>query len=158
MKKCPACLKRDSDSTRFCRHCGTELFFEHRFEAKSKPTLKQRAKQLKTDIPAVFLALKHKKTPLLAKIIAGVAIAYTLSPIDLIPDFIPILGLLDDIIIVPALIVLVVKLTPPEVFAEWRVESAGLWEGGKPKKWYYALPIVAVWLFVVFLIVKAVWL
>ena len=120
--------------------------------------LKQRAKQLKTDIPAVFLALRHKKTPLLAKILAAVAVAYALSPIDLIPDFIPVIGLLDDIIIVPALIVLVIKLTPAEVFAECREQAAGMWEGGKPKKWYYALPIIAAWALLVFLIVKAIWL
>ncbi|MCL2054909.1 MAG: YkvA family protein [Oscillospiraceae bacterium] len=123
---------------------------------KSKPTFKQRAKQLKTDIPAVFLALRHKKTPLLAKIIAGVAVAYTLSPIDLIPDFIPLLGLLDDIIIVPALIVFVVKLTPPDVFAECRKEAEGLWAEGKPKKWYYAIPIMAVWGLLIFLIMKLI--
>ena len=120
--------------------------------------MKSRAKQLNTDIPAVFLAFRHERTPLLAKIIAAVAIVYTLSPIDLIPDFIPVLGLLDDVIIVPALIVLVVKLTPSEVLAECREQAAGLWSDGKPKKWYYALPIILFWLLLIFLIVKVVWL
>ena len=54
--------------------------------------IKERAKQLKTDIPAVFIALKRKETPMPAKIIAAVAVAYALSPIDLIPDFIPFSG------------------------------------------------------------------
>ncbi|MDY0318293.1 MAG: DUF1232 domain-containing protein, partial [Candidatus Izemoplasmatales bacterium] len=58
--------------------------------------LKERAKQLKTDIPAVFIAMKRKETPFLAKILAAITIVYALSPIDLIPDFIPILGYLDD--------------------------------------------------------------
>ena len=120
--------------------------------------LKERAKQLKTDIPAVFLAMKRMDTPVIAKIIAAVAIAYALSPVDLIPDFIPVLGLLDDIIIVPSLIALFIKLIPADVFAECRKESADLWAGGKPKKWYYALPIIFIWLLVIFLIVKIIWL
>ena len=126
-------------------------------DGEIKMVHKQRAKKLKTDIPAVFLALKHKETPILAKILAAIAIAYVLSPIDLIPDFIPVIGLLDDIIIVPALTVLVVKLTPPDVFTECREQAANLWENGKPKKWYYALPIVVIWLLAAWLIVKAIW-
>ena len=66
--------------------------------------LKDRAKKLKTDIPAVFLALKDKRTPWYAKILAAVIVVYALSPIDLIPDFIPVFGYLDDLIILPALI------------------------------------------------------
>ena len=120
--------------------------------------LKERAKQLKTDIPAVFLALKRKETPVLAKIIAAFAVAYALSPIDLIPDFIPVIGFLDDVLILPGLVALVVKLIPADVFAECRKESEGLWTDGKPKKWYYALPIVFIWLLLIFVIVKAVWL
>ncbi len=69
--------------------------------------LKERANKLNTDIPAVFLALKHRRAPVLAKVIAAVTVCYALSPIDLIPDFIPILGYLDDVILLPALIVLV---------------------------------------------------
>jgi uncharacterized membrane protein YkvA (DUF1232 family) len=87
-----------------------------------------------------------------------VAIGYALSPIDLIPDFIPVIGLLDDLLIVPALIAVIVKLIPADVFEECRRESEGLWQSGKPKKWYYALPIVLVWLLVVLLIVKIIWL
>lgn len=120
--------------------------------------LKERAKQLKTDIPAVFIALRKKETPLLSKILAGITVAYALSPIDLIPDFIPILGYLDDVILLPALIALIIKLIPDEVFAECRKESEGLWKDGKPKKWYYSLPIVVFWLIIVFVIVKAIWL
>ncbi|MDR1704076.1 MAG: DUF1232 domain-containing protein, partial [Clostridiales bacterium] len=101
--------------------------------------LKERAKRLKSDIPAVFLALKHRDTPIAAKILAAIAVAYALSPIDLIPDFIPFLGLLDDVLILPGLIAVIAKLIPPSVFAECREKSAGLWEKGRPKKWYYAL-------------------
>jgi len=119
---------------------------------------KERAKQLKIDLPAVFIAMTHKRTPLFAKILAAVAIGYALSPIDLIPDFLPVIGLLDDLLIVPGLIVLIIKLIPPDVFAECREKSEGLWQNGEPKKWYYALPIVLFWLLFIFLIVGAIWL
>ena len=119
--------------------------------------LKERARKLKTDLPAVFLALKKKETPVYAKILAGVTILYALSPIDLIPDFIPVLGYIDDLIVLPALIALTIKLIPKEIFVQCRVDSEGLWQNGKPKKWYFALPIVIVWLLILFLIGKAIW-
>lgn len=118
--------------------------------------LKERGKKLKTDIPAVFVALKKKETPVAAKILAGATIVYALSPIDLIPDFIPVLGYLDDLIILPILITLTIKLIPKEVFRECQKESENLWNDGKPKKWHYAIPIVLFWLVVIWLIVRAV--
>lgn len=118
--------------------------------------LEERAKQLKIDIPAVFLALKAKETPLKAKILAGITIAYALSPIDLIPDFIPVLGYFDDVILLPALIALTVRLILPELFAECRIRAEGLWADGKPKKWQYALPVAAILLLVLYLIIRAV--
>ena len=93
----------------------------------------------------------------MAKILAALAVGYALSPIDLIPDFIPVIGLLDDIIIVPALIAVVIKLIPAEVFAECREKADGLWAEGKPKKWYFALPIIFIWLLLIFVIVRAIW-
>ncbi|PKM39460.1 MAG: hypothetical protein CVV04_10660 [Firmicutes bacterium HGW-Firmicutes-9] len=119
-------------------------------------SLQQRAKQLKTDIPAVFLALKRRETPWYAKVVAGLTVGYALSPIDLIPDFIPVLGYLDDLIILPVLVALTVRMIPAEVMAQCRAEAEDMWKDGKPKKWYYAVPIVLVWLLVVFLIVRAV--
>ena len=70
---------------------------------------KERARKLKTDIPAIFLALKDKDTPIIAKVFAGITVAYALSPIDLVPDFIPILGYLDDIIILQILVATTIK-------------------------------------------------
>ena len=118
--------------------------------------LKERAKKLKTDIPAVFIAMKKSEIPLPAKICAGATILYALSPIDLIPDFIPVLGYLDDLIILPAMIAFTVKLIPPALFKQAQIESEGLWKNGKPKKWYYALPIAAIWLLVLVLITRAI--
>ncbi|MCE5187582.1 MAG: DUF1232 domain-containing protein [Eubacteriales bacterium] len=118
--------------------------------------LKARAKQLKTDIPAVFLALKKRETPWTAKALAALTIGYALSPIDLIPDFIPVLGYLDDLILLPAMVALTIRLVPADVMAQCRAEAAALWQDGKPKRWYYAIPIVLVWLLIMFLIVRAV--
>ena len=117
--------------------------------------LADRAKKLKTDIPAVFLALKEKRTPWYAKIIAAAVVVYALSPIDLIPDFIPVLGYLDDLLILPALIAWCVRCIPADVFADCRSRAEGMWGGGKPEKWYYAIPFALIWLAVIALIVIA---
>ena len=117
--------------------------------------LKERAASLKKDIPAVFLALKAKETPILAKLVAFLTVAYALSPVDLDPDFIPVLGYLDDVLILPALVALTVKLIPTDIFERYRQEAEGMWEDGKPKKWYYAVPIVLLWALIIWMIVKA---
>lgn len=117
--------------------------------------LADRAKKLKTDIPAVFLALKEKRTPWYAKIIAATVVVYALSPIDLIPDFIPVLGYLDDLIILPALIAWCIRCIPSEVFSDCRARAAGMWGSGKPEKWYYAIPFALIWVAVIVLIVFA---
>lgn len=119
--------------------------------------LKERAKKLKADIPTIFLSLKDKETPLIAKIFAGITVGYALSPIDLIPDFIPVLGYLDDIILLPALVALTIKFIPQEVFEKNRKIAEHLWEDNKPKKWFYAIPIVLVWLLIVWVIIKAIY-
>ncbi len=120
--------------------------------------LKERAKKLKQTVPEVFLCLKDKDTPLLAKLLAAVTVAYALSPVDLIPDFIPVLGYLDDIILLPALIALTLKLIPKDVWEKNLRLSEGMWADGKPKKWYCAVPIVLIWALVIWLIVKAIFL
>ena len=104
-------------------------------------TLKARAKRIKTDIPAVFLALRHRSTPLPAKILAWITVGYALSPIDLIPDFIPILGYLDDVILLPALIALTVKLIPAEITEECRHNAEEMRKDGNTEKWYQRLRI-----------------
>lgn len=115
--------------------------------------LRERAKILKKTVPAVFLALKDKDTPVLAKILAGITVGYALSPIDLIPDFIPVLGYLDDVILLPALIAITIKLIPSHVWERNLVQAENMWQDGKPKKWYYAIPIVLIWLLVLYKIV-----
>ncbi len=118
--------------------------------------LKERAGKLKTDLPALFLALKDRETPVLAKVFAGITVAYALSPVDLIPDFIPVLGYLDDVILLPTLIVITVKLIPAPVLERCRAQSEEMWKDGKPKKWVYAIPIVLIWLVIIALLLKAI--
>ena len=116
--------------------------------------LAARARKLKTDVPALFLCMKDSETPVIAKILAGLTLAYALSPIGLIPDFIPVLGYLDDMILLPAMVALTIRLIPPAVFARCRIEAEGLWANGKPGKWYFAIPIALFWCVILFLILR----
>lgn len=143
------------------KHVITIAFFLHLWYTEMKAVegwfvnLKERAASLKRDIPAVYLALQSKRTPVAAKLLAGITLVLALSPIDLIPDFIPVLGYLDDVLLLPGLIALTVKLIPPEMLADCRRKAEGMWQNGKPKKWYYALPIAGVRILLLWLIVKA---
>lgn len=119
--------------------------------------LKARAKKLKMDIPALFLALKDSDTPIIAKILAGITVAYALSPVDLLPDFITVLGYLDDIILLPMLVALTIRFIPTDVLEKNRKQAEGMWQDGKPKKWYYAIPVVIIWGIVVVVICKTLW-
>lgn len=106
---------------------------------------KQWAKEIKKDVIVVWLIAKDKRTPILVKFLALIIAAYALSPIDLIPDFIPILGYLDDIIIVPLGLLLVMKLTPQHIKDDCKVIAAGLAE--KPINRLAAGFIILIWLF-----------
>jgi len=121
-------------------------------------SLVERARKLKTDVPTVYLSLKDGRTPFVAKIFAAITVVYALSPIDLIPDFIPVLGYLDDVILLPALIALTIKLIPRDVWEANYKAAEGVWKNGKPKRWYYAVPIVLLWILVICYIIKAIWL
>lgn len=82
------------------------------------------ARRLAVDAFAVWLAVRDPRTPAAARIVGGLVAAYALSPIDLIPDFIPVIGLLDDAILIPAGIALMIRMIPPEQFAEHRAAAA----------------------------------
>jgi uncharacterized membrane protein YkvA (DUF1232 family) len=107
--------------------------------------LKTRARALKTDTAALYFAFRDPRTPWAAKLVAILTVAYAFSPIDLIPDFVPVLGYLDDLIIVPAGIALAVKLIPPEVLAQARASAKEA--EGRPNRLGYAGAafIVIVW-------------
>jgi len=89
-----------------------------------RQTLKNWARRVKQDVVALWLAARDPRVPWYAKVLAGAVAAYALSPIDLIPDFIPILGYLDDLLIVPAGIWLAVRAVPPALMAEFRAQAA----------------------------------
>ncbi|RYF88600.1 MAG: DUF1232 domain-containing protein [Chitinophagaceae bacterium] len=112
--------------------------------------LKKRAKQLKAEAQVLMLAYTDKRTPLMAKILIGITVGYLMSPIDLIPDFIPVLGLLDDIIIVPLLIALSIKLIPAEVLAETRQKIKDNPQKYKKNNWVFAVIIVLIWLTILY--------
>lgn len=114
--------------------------------------LKSRAKRLKMDIPAVFIAMHKKETPRVAKFMAIVIVAYALSPIDIIPDFIPVLGLLDELILLPFLVAILIKMIPADMMAQYRIEAEGLWADKKPQKLFYAIPVVIIWLLILWLL------
>lgn len=109
--------------------------------------LRDWAKQLQREIVALWFCSRHPDTPFIAKVIAAAVVAYAFSPIDLVPDFIPVLGYVDDLIILPAGIWLVLKLIPDPVLAQCR-EQAARWlaqGGAKPRSRIGAVIIIALW-------------
>jgi uncharacterized membrane protein YkvA (DUF1232 family) len=120
--------------------------------------VKFKASELRLNISALYLAYKRKDVPLFAKILILITVGYALSPIDLIPDFIPVLGYLDDLIILPFLIYLSIKFIPKEILVECKEHAKDLWKDGKPKKWFYAIPIILIYLGIVFIITKNIFL
>ena len=116
-------------------------------------SFKEKARQLKTDIYALSLAYKDPRVPLHAKIFVAVVVAYALSPIDLIPDFIPILGYIDDLIIIPVGIYLSLKMIPREVLLECRKKAQSAPIDNKTK-WIAALGIVLMWLLAAYIFLQ----
>jgi uncharacterized membrane protein YkvA (DUF1232 family) len=117
--------------------------------------VKQWAFTIRRDVMAVWFAARDPRVPWYAKATALGVAAYALSPIDLIPDFIPILGYLDDLIIVPLGILLVVKLIPPDLMAEFRAEAAR--REGRPRSIVAAIAIVAIWISAAALLLWWLW-
>ena len=113
--------------------------------------LKEAAKKLKREIVPIYYALFDKRTPLLAKILALITVGYLLSPIDLIPDFIPVLGILDDLLLVPLLITITLKLIPREIIEEIRKRKD--LDISLKKRWYLAIPIVLLYGLLVYWII-----
>jgi uncharacterized membrane protein YkvA (DUF1232 family) len=121
----------------------------------SLAALKQRARHLRTESFALYLAARHPGTPWYAKAFAGGVAAYAFSPVDLIPDFIPVLGYLDDLILVPLGIALAIRLVPEPVLSECRVRSADAFEGDGPVGRVAGAIIVVLW--VAIALACAVW-
>ncbi len=111
---------------------------------------KVKAKALKRETYALYLCSRHPETPIYAKAFALLILAYAMSPIDLIPDFIPVLGYVDDLVLIPLGIALLIKMMPKEVLAECRERAESL-SLGKARRWAGAARVVCVWIFAVLL-------
>jgi uncharacterized membrane protein YkvA (DUF1232 family) len=116
----------------------------------------QRAKQLKTELYALYLAYRDPRVPWYARLVAACVVGYAFSPIDLIPDPIPVIGFLDDLILVPLGIALALKMIPADVMAESRARARVSMEQGKPVNRLAAVVIVLIWLLLAALAI--VWL
>jgi uncharacterized membrane protein YkvA (DUF1232 family) len=114
--------------------------------------MKTWARGIKRNVFVLFLAYRDPRVPWYAKLFAALVVAYAFSPIDLIPDFIPILGYLDDLIIVPLGIALALKMIPPVVVEQCRVRAEEIRNNGKPKNWITGAIFILVW------VLLAVWL
>ena len=116
--------------------------------------LKERIRSLKQAIVPVYYALFDNRTPFLARILASLTVFYVLSPIDLIPDIIPVLGLLDDLLIVPLLLKVTLKLIPKAVIEDIRskIDSTKRLK----QKWYYAIPIVGLYVYIIFILARQI--
>lgn len=109
---------------------------------------RQYARRLESQVTTLYLASRHPRTPWHAKAFSAGVVAYFLSPIDLVPDFIPVLGYLDDLILVPLGILLAMRMIPPDVLAECREEAERRAEARLSKGWGAAAAVVGVWLVV----------
>jgi uncharacterized membrane protein YkvA (DUF1232 family) len=118
---------------------------------------KIKSEKLEAEIYALYLAYKHPRTPWYPKILAAFILGYALSPIDLIPDFIPIVGYLDDLIIVPLGIALLIKIIPGDILEECRAKAQGDLLKRRPRNWIAATIIVLIWLLAIYLTLSLIW-
>lgn len=107
-------------------------------------TIKQKARGIKKEIGALSLAYKRPDTPFYAKLVSILVVGYALSPIDLIPDFIPVIGYLDDLILVPLGIMFAIKLIPTDILNECRQQAENI-IGGEQKNWVAGGIIIFIW-------------
>ena len=107
---------------------------------------KHRANQLKVETYALYLACRDPRVPWYAKAFVAIVVGYAFSPIDLIPDFIPVLGYLDDLVLVPLGITLALRMIPKTVLDECRANAAELLNEDKPRNWVAASTIVLIWI------------
>ncbi len=121
-------------------------------KARRRERLREWARSVKTDIRALGLAMGDPRVPWYAKLLAAGVVAYALSPIDLIPDVIPVIGYLDDLLLLPLGIVLVVRMIPPELMADLRERAA---TSGPPRLgWWAAGAVVVAWLLLATLVAR----
>lgn len=117
---------------------------------------KEQAKQVKADTYTLYLAYKDPRVPWYAKIFAACVVGYAFSPVDLIPDFIPVLGYLDDLVVVPLGIALALKMIPQTVLEECRERGVATLSEEKPGNWVTGAVIIAIWLLLIALAMAVV--
>ncbi len=115
-------------------------------------TLKKRAYELEREACALVIAARDPRVPWYAKAFMGLVLAHTFSPIDLIPDFIPVLGYLDDLVVTPLGIALALKMIPADVIVDARQQADRVWQQGRPVSRAGAIIVIAFWLVVVILV------
>ena len=118
--------------------------------------LKEKARKLKAEINAIYLAYTRHEIPWYAKLLAVVILAYALSPVDLIPDFIPVLGYLDDLLLLPLGIALLIKLIPPDVMEQCRAEAKEMSGKKLPRNYVMAVIIILLWAGIAALVIYAI--
>lgn len=126
-------------------------------KGKRLATLKAQAKKIKREAYALYFAYRDPRLPWYLRLFALFVVARTFSPIDLIPDFIPVLGYLDDLILVPFYITLAVRWIPAPILAEARARADQTISGEKPGRWYYAIPVIIIWLILLAVLGKVVY-
>ena len=114
--------------------------------ARALDTWRQRAQHLKTEVYALYLAYRDPRVPWYARAFAACVVAYAFSPLDLVPDFIPVLGYLDDLVLIPLGIALAIRMIPPSVLEESREKAQAVMRDGKPVNRVAAVAIIALWL------------
>lgn len=108
--------------------------------------VKQRAKALKTEVFALYFAYRDPRTPWYGKVFAALVVAYAFSPIDLIPDPIPVLGYLDDLILIPLGVVIALRMIPSDVMSDSREKAEQELQDGKPVSWVGAVIVGLIWI------------
>lgn len=109
---------------------------------------KDKTSQLNQQIGAMYIAMKRSDTPLYAKLACGLCVYYVLSPLDVIPDFIPVLGMVDDVVILPFLLWLAIKLMPADIMEECITQAQSDWQTDNKKR--YMIPVLAIWIILFF--------
>lgn len=115
--------------------------------------LKAKAKNLKKEVRTLYIAYKRPDVPWYAKAFAILVVGYALSPVDLIPDFIPILGYLDDLILIPLGVAIAIRMIPKDIIEECRSQAEEIFKEGKPKNWFFGTLIILIWICIAALII-----
>ena len=117
---------------------------------------KQKSRHLKIEIYALYLAYRDPRVPWYAKAFVALVVGYAFSPIDLIPDFIPVLGYLDDLVLIPLGVAVALKMIPEKIMEDCRIRSKEVMSKKKPINWKAAVVIICIWLMLIVMTIALV--